>query len=178
LPRVKCAACGGAGLVDRTREFVVHVPAGSQGGGAQRVPGEGSPGRRGGPAGDLHVIMRVRPHPFYRQEGDLLVCEVPITMGEAALGAEIEIPLLDATVRMKIPAATQSGAVFRVRGKGLPRAAGAERGDAHVKVLVETPANLSDEAKALIDELSGALGDGAYPRRQAFRAALKKGATA
>lgn len=168
VPRVRCRDCGGAGLMEREREFTVSIPPGSHEGASQRVPGEGSPGRRGGPAGDLHVMVRVRPHPFYRVEGNLLVCEVPITLTEAALGAEIELPLLDSHVRMKIPAGTQTGAVFRVRGKGVPQNGGA-RGDAHVRVQVEMPSALPAEARALISKLDAALGDDAYPRRESFR---------
>ncbi|MGB7812621.1 MAG: DnaJ C-terminal domain-containing protein, partial [Polyangia bacterium] len=150
------------------REYVVRIPPGSQAGSTQRVAGEGSPGRRGGPAGDLHVIVRVRPHPFYRQQGDVLEVEVPVRMDEAALGTEIEMPLLDARVRMKIPAGTQPGSVFRVRGKGLP-ATGGGRGDAHVRVQVEVPSVTGEEARAALDRLAGLLGEDAYPRRRAFQ---------
>jgi molecular chaperone DnaJ len=169
VPRVRCHNCAGTGLVEREREYVVRIPPGSLAASTQRVPGEGSPGRRGGAAGDLFVVTRVRPHPFYRQEGDLLICEVPVAMTDAALGSEIEVPLLDARVRMRVPPGTQSGAVFRIRGKGLLRAGA--RGDAHVRILVEVPATLSPEGRALAEKLGGALGDAAYPRRQAFREA-------
>jgi molecular chaperone DnaJ len=170
VARVRCKACAGAGLADAERVFSARIPPGSQGGNTQRVPGEGSPGRRGGPAGDLHLIVRVKTDPFFREEDGILVCEVPLSVDEAALGADIDIPLLDARVRMKIPAGTQSGSVFRVRGKGLPRASGSGRGDAHVRVVVEVPANTSNEARALLTQLGTALDDSAYPRRQAFRA--------
>jgi molecular chaperone DnaJ len=166
---VRCKACAGAGLGESERTFTVRVPPGSQSGTTQRVAGEGSPGRRGGPAGDLHLIVRVKPHPFYRQEGDVLVCEAPLSADEAALGTELEIPLLDACVRMKIPAGTQSGSVFRVRGKGLPRNNGS-RGDAHVRINVEIPTQLSDEARALLAKLATSVDDASYPRREAFRA--------
>jgi molecular chaperone DnaJ len=172
VARVRCAACTGTGLADGERVFTVRVPAGSQAGSTQRVTGEGAPGRRGGPAGDLHVIVRVRPDPFYRQEGEFLVTEVPLSIAEAALGAEIDIPLLDHQVRMKIPPGTQPGTVFRVRGKGLPRPGGG-RGDAHVRIAVEVPAAASDEAKALLAKLGGALGEDVYPRRAAFRARVR-----
>jgi molecular chaperone DnaJ len=165
---VRCKACSGTGLCESEREYVVRVPPGSQAGSTQRVAGEGSPGRRGGPAGDLHVIVRPRPHPFYRQQGDLLEVEVPVRMEEAALGTEIEVPLLDARVRMKIPAGTQPGSVFRVRGKGLP-AAGGSRSDAHVRVQVEVPGVCDDDARAALEKLGGMLGDDAYPRRRAFQ---------
>jgi molecular chaperone DnaJ len=169
VPRVPCAACTGTGLSESERVFTVRVPPGSQAGNTQRVAGEGSPGRRGGPAGDLHIIVRVRPDPFYRQDGDVLVAEVPLSVDEAVLGAEIDIPLLDAVVRMKIPAGTQPGAIFRVRGKGLPRPHGG-RGDAHVHVAVELPQSVPDEARAWLAKLGQALGESAYPRRAALRA--------
>jgi molecular chaperone DnaJ len=170
VARVRCKDCGGAGLVDGERTFTVRIPAGSHGGSSQRVPGEGSPGRRGGPAGDLHILVRVKSDPFYGIEGDTLVCEVPLALDEAALGAEIDIRLLDTVVRMKIPAGTQPGSVFRVRGKGLPRPGGGARGDAHVRVSVEVPTGLTDSARAYLAGLSGAVEAKAYPRRQDFRA--------
>lgn len=168
VARIRCAACSGTGLLDSERVFTVRVPPGAQGGSSQRVAGEGSPGRRGGPAGDLHVIVRVRPHPFYRQDGDVLVAEVPLSVDQAALGTEIDIPLLDTVVRMKIPPGTQPGAVFRVRGKGLPRPHGG-RGDAHVHIAIELPTSVSEEARALLAKLGDTLDDSAYPRRAAFR---------
>jgi molecular chaperone DnaJ len=170
VARVRCKTCAGAGLAEAERVFTVRIPPGSHGGNTQRVAGEGSPGRRGGPAGDLHVIVRVLPDPLYRVEGDILVCEVPLSFDEAALGTEIEIPLPGARVRMKIPAGTQTGSVFRIRDKGLPRGGGAARGDAHVRINLETPAQLSAEARALLAKLGSVLDDAAYPRRQAFRA--------
>jgi molecular chaperone DnaJ len=169
VPRVRCKACEGTGLVEREREYVARIPPGSVGGSTQRIAGEGSPGRRGGPAGDLTINARVRPHPFYREEAGLLVCELPVSPAEAALGADLEVPLLDASVRMKVPPGTQSGAVFRLRGKGIPHGAGLPRGDAHVRVVVETPVGLGGEARALLEKLEGAFPDGALPRRAAFR---------
>jgi molecular chaperone DnaJ len=172
VPRVRCATCEGAGLVDRERRYTVRIPPGSTGGSTQRVPREGGPGRRGGPPGDLHVIVRVRSHPFFTREstreGDVLMIEVPLSPVEATLGAEIDVPVLDGRVRMRVPPATQAGAQFRLRGKGFPRAAGA-RGDAHVRVVVEMPATVSDDAKALLEKLGDALDDEALPRWRAFR---------
>jgi molecular chaperone DnaJ len=174
VPRVRCTTCSGTGLVERSREYVVRVPPVSLGSSTQRVPGEGSPGRRGGPAGDLFVITRMRPHPFYRQEGEVLVCEVPVSVMDAALGAEIEVPLLDTRVQMRVPPGTQSGAVFRIRGKGMPRAGGAARGDAHVRVVVEVPTALDDESRKLVEQLAATADSAAYPRRQAFAEAARK----
>jgi molecular chaperone DnaJ len=174
VPRVPCKSCEGAGLVDRERRYRVRIPPGSTGGTTQRVPREGAPGRRGGPAGDLHVIVRVRPHPIYTREDDVLVIDVPVTPVEAALGAEVDVPVLDGHVRMKIPPATQGGSVFRLRGKGFPRTAGGPRGDAHVRVSVETPVALGDEARALLVRLGALLDEETLPRRRQFQEASRK----
>jgi len=177
VPRVRCATCEGAGLVDRERRYTVRIPPGSTGGSTQRVPREGGPGRRGGPPGDLHVIVRVRPHPFFTREvtrdGEVLMIEVPLSPVEATLGAEIDVPVLDGRVRMRVPPATQAGSLFRLRGKGFPRAAGA-RGDAHVRVVIETPTAISDEAKQLLERLGETLTDEALPRRRTFREASRR----
>jgi molecular chaperone DnaJ len=179
VPRVRCAACEGAGLVDRERSYTVRVPPGSIGGSTQRLPREGAPGRRGGPAGDLHVLVRVRPHAFYGREstrdGDVLTVELPLTFVEATLGAEVEVPVLDGCVQMRVPPGTQPGATFRMRGKGFPRAGG--RGDAHVRIVVETPTGLSPEARDLLGRLGGTLDESQLPRRRAFRATLARAAT-
>lgn len=174
IPRVRCRTCEGAGLVDKRRAFDVSIPSGTATGSTQRVPGEGSPGRRGGPAGDLHVVVRVKPHAFFSREGEVLMIELPLTFSEAALGGEVDVPILDGIVRMKIPEGTQSGSVFRLRGKGIPRAAGG-RGDCHVRTLVETPVALAAETRELLGRLGDAL-DGAsgMPRRQAIREAVAK----
>ncbi len=173
VPRTTCKACEGAGLVDRERRYRVRIPAGSTAGSQQRVPREGAPGRRGGPSGDLHVITRVRPHPFFGREGDVLTIDVPLSPVEATLGTEVDVPLLDGKVGMRIPPATQAGSVFRLRGRGLPRADGA-RGDAHVRIVVETPTAVSAEARALLVRLGELLEDAALPRRCAFREATSK----
>jgi molecular chaperone DnaJ len=169
IPRTPCRSCEGSGVVDRRREFDVTIPPRTTSGSTQRVPGEGSPGRRGGPAGDLHVVVRVKPHPFYSREGDVLVVELPLSISEAALGAETDVPVLDGTVRMKIPPATQSGSVFRIRGKGMPKAAGG-RGDCHVRVVIETPVELGSETRELLTRVESGLPAGALPLRRAFRA--------
>ena len=178
VPRVRCAACEGAGLVDRERSYTVRVPPGSIGGSTQRLPREGAPGRRGGPSGDLHVLVRVRPHPFYgresTREGEVLTVELPLTFVEATLGAEVDVPVLDTRVQMRVPPGTQAGATFRLRGKGFPRAGG--RGDAHVRIAVETPTAVSEEARGLLLRLGGALEGAELPRRRAFRATLDRAA--
>ena len=168
LPRIACATCAGSGIVDKRREFNVANPAGTASGATQRVEGQGSPGRRGGVAGDLHVVVRLRPHPFYARQADVLVVEVPLSIGEATLGAEVDVPVLDGVVRMKIPRSTQTGSVFRIRSKGIPRVSGG-RGDCHVRVTIETPGELGLEARALLEGLERAA-EASLPRRRAFRA--------
>lgn len=168
VPKRPCATCGGRGLVERERSYDVRVPAGSVRGATQRVPGEGAPARRGGTKGDLHVVVRVRPHPYYREEEGVLVCDVPLTMIEAAVGSELEVPVLDGTVLMKVPAGTQPGAVFRIKGRGLPRGATGERGDVHVRLNVEVPAALPDAARIALEAAADALGPDAHPKRRAF----------
>ena len=178
VPRVRCAVCEGAGLLDRERSYTVKIPPGSIGGSTQRLPREGAPGRRGGPSGDLHVIVRVRPHAFYgresTREGDVLTVDLPLTFAEAALGAEVEVPVLDTTVKMRVPPGTQSGTVFRLRGKGFPRGSG--RGDTHVRLAVETPATLDDAAREQIARLGPTLAAADHPRRRALRAVLERAA--
>ena len=115
------------------------------------------------------MTVRVRPHEFFKEESGLLVCELPVSPAEAALGAEVEVWLLDGAVRMRIPAGTQSGTLLRLRGKGVPRGPGLPRGDAHVKVVVETPVALTPEARGLIEKAEAALRPEAMPRRRAFR---------
>jgi molecular chaperone DnaJ len=137
------------------------------------VPREGAPGRRGGPSGDLHVIVRVRPHPFFGREGDVLTIDVPVSPVEAALGTDVDVPVLDGQVSMRIPPGTQGGSVFRLRGRGMPREGG-NRGDAHVRVAVETPATVSDDVRATLVRLGELLDDQALPRRRAFREASRK----
>jgi len=172
IPRVRCRTCEGAGLVDRQREFDVSVPPCTSTGSTQRVAGEGSPGRRGGPSGDLHVVVRVKPHPFFSREGDVLLVDLPLTISEAALGGEVDVPVLDGIVRMKIPEGTQSGSVFRIRGKGIPRPNGG-RGDCHVKTIIETPVGLGAGARELLGRLAAEIDEStALPRRQALRAAM------
>jgi molecular chaperone DnaJ len=146
-----CEACKGAGMVEEERTFEVNIPAGAEDGSTRRVAGQGEPGRRGGPPGDLNVIVRIKPHPLFRREGDVIVCEMPISIAEATLGAVVQVPTLEGRVEMRIPPGTQSGTIFRLRGKGAGKPGG--RGDAHVRVLVETPTALTDEQRRLFEQM-------------------------
>jgi molecular chaperone DnaJ len=157
-----------AGEVIREREFSVSVPAGAKEGAVKMIRGEGEPGRAGGGPGDLHVIMRIKEHPVFRREGSEVWCDVPISFTQAALGAVIEVPTLDGNVRMRIPEGTQSGRVFRIRGRGLIKGGGGKvRGDQMVRVQVQTPSNLTARQRDLLQELASERGeDVAHPQRK------------
>ena len=158
--RERCAACHGSGKVKKQRKINVRIPAGVDEGAQIRISGEGEAGVRGGPPGDLYIVLRVKPHDFFERDKDDIYCEVPLTFAQAALGDEIEIPTLTEKVKLKIPAGTQTGTYFRLKGKGVPRLRGYGQGDQHVKVTVVTPTNLSEEQKELLRRLSGSMGGG------------------
>ncbi|RNB82305.1 molecular chaperone DnaJ [Brevibacillus fluminis] len=149
----KCGTCRGAGRVKVRRKIHLNIPAGVDDGAQLRVTGEGEPGFNGGPAGDLYVVLRVKNHDFFEREGNDIYCEVPISFGQAALGAEIEVPTVDGRVKLKVPAGTQTETFFRLRGKGVPFLRGSGRGDQHVKVRIVTPKKLTDRQKELVMEL-------------------------
>ncbi|MFQ5967249.1 MAG: molecular chaperone DnaJ [Acidimicrobiia bacterium] len=143
-----CSVCGGRGTEVRTRNVKVKIPAGVKNGATVRVPGKGTPGRNGGPAGDLLVRVRVAKHPVFSRRGNDLTIKVPITFTEAALGATIEVPTLDGPVNVKVPAGTRSGKTFRVRGKGVPNRG--RGGSLLVTVEVVVPAKLPKEARKIL----------------------------
>lgn len=144
-----------------SREFSVVVPQGTREGAIKMLRGEGEPGQGGAPAGDLHVIVRVKDHPIFRREGHDVLCDVPLTVPQAALGAVLEVPTIDGPVKMRIPEGSQTGRVFRIRGRGIPRSAGknAPRGDQLVKIQVRTPTDLTPRQRELLEELARALGE-------------------
>jgi len=148
-----CPRCKGAGTIHREESIDVKIPPGVDTGSRVRVAGKGNPGRNGGPNGDLYILTRVRPHPFFERKGDDLHCEVPITVTEAALGAKIEVPTLDGKTLLTIPPRTQSGQVFRLRGKGVPHLKGGGRGDQYVKVNIVLPPYLDAQSLELLKEL-------------------------
>lgn len=153
--REKCTTCHGAGKVKKQRKITVRIPAGVDEGAQIRLSGEGEGGTRGGPAGDLYIVIRVKPHDFFEREEDDIYCEVPLTFAQAALGDEIEIPTLTEKVKLKIPAGTQTGTFFRLKGKGVPRLRRTGQGDQHVKVTVVTPTNLTEEQRDLLRQFAG-----------------------
>jgi len=163
-----CSTCGGSGSVRKVRTRTVKIPAGVDTGSRLMLRGEGELGTGGGPPGDLYVVIEVQEHPLFSREGMTIICEIPLSFPQAALGAEIEVPTLDGKVKRKVPAGTQSGAVFRLRGKGLPDPAGHGRGDQLVRILVETPRRLTPRQRELLEEFAQISGDGVSPASKGF----------
>jgi molecular chaperone DnaJ len=149
-----CDRCRGAGHVPESAEVSVEVPAGVDDGVELRVEGQGHTGARGGPPGDLFLSLRVRPHPTFERQGEDLACALELPVTQALLGARVEIPTLDGTATVDVPAGTASGTVFRVKGAGVPRLHRRGRGDLYVRVDVDMPAGMSKEQRALIERLA------------------------
>jgi molecular chaperone DnaJ len=170
----KCSTCHGAGKVKRQRKINIRIPAGVDDGAQIRMSGEGEGGLRGGPAGDLYIVIRVKSHEFFEREGDDIYCEVPLTFVQAALGDEIEIPTLTEKVKLKVPAGTQTGTYFRLKGKGVPKLRGYGQGDQHVKVTIVTPTSLTDEQKDLLRQFGGQSGDSASNDQEHHETIFKK----
>ena len=169
-----CPTCRGKGKVRKNKKITVNIPAGVDDGQAVRVSGEGSVGTGGGPKGDLLVEVSVQRHPLFEREGSDVICEMPITFVQAALGGDLEVPTLDGKVRYNIPEGTQTGTTFRLRGKGIPVVGySGRRGDQYVTVVVETPKNLSREQKELLQKFGEQLGDEATPKRKSFFEKMK-----
>jgi len=152
-----CRNCGGQGRVRREKTLKVNIPAGVEDGTRIRLSGEGEAGTRGGPPGDLYVFLTVRQHTLFEREGADVHCRVPISMVQATLGGNIEVPTLDGKMaRINIPAGAQSGHQFRLRGKGMPVVRSAQRGDMYIEINVETPTNLTPRQKELLKEFEKA----------------------
>jgi len=145
-----CATCHGRGRIRKTKTLSVKVPAGVDDGDRIRLSGEGEAGRNGGPPGDLYVEVRINPHKLFRREGADLSCEVPVSFATATLGGDVKLPTLEGNVSLKVPAGTQSGKVFRLRGKGVTMVRDPRKGDLFAQVAVETPVNLTSEQKDLL----------------------------
>ncbi|AQQ52958.1 molecular chaperone DnaJ [Planococcus lenghuensis] len=155
----KCPTCHGDGRVVKYKTIKVVIPAGVEDGQQLRVTGQGGPGINGGPAGDLYVVFRVKAHDKFKRDGDDIYLELPITFPQAALGDEVEVPTVSGKVKLKIPAGTQSGARFRLKGKGVKNVHGYGIGDQHIIVKVKTPTKLSDKQRQLLREFAEISGD-------------------
>jgi molecular chaperone DnaJ len=170
-----CKTCQGQGRVAHERALKVRIPPGAEDGTQLRLTGEGEGGTRGGPPGDLYVVVHVRDHQFFTRHGNDLVCVLPLTFPQAALGASVDVPVLDGTAKLEVPAGTQNGEVLRLRSKGMPSLHGRGRGDACYQVVVEVPAKLSARQRELLEEFERA-GSGAQqgPLVGGFLDSLKK----
>jgi molecular chaperone DnaJ len=157
IVRERCPDCRGQGRVERERTIELRVPPGVDAGTRLRVAGEGEPGPNGGPAGDLYVVLEVKEHPFFERRGADLYCTIPVSVVQAALGTELQVPGLTAEEKLKIPEGTQSGAVFRIKGKGMPDPRGGGRGDLYYHVRVMTPVKLTREQRNLVEQLGATL---------------------
>lgn len=163
-----CKSCGGKGQSKNTRELSVDVPAGVDAGARLRVTGEGEAGHGGAPRGDLYIFIDIQDHPFFERDGTTILCEVPVTYSQAALGATIRVPTLEGEAELKVPAGAQTGAQLRLRGLGMPDLRGYRQGDQIVRVVVETPQKLSRRQKDLLRELDELAEPKNYPAREQF----------
>lgn len=169
-----CQSCHGQGRVQEEKTLSVKVPPGVDSGDRIRLAGEGEAGADGGPPGDLYVQIIVREHDIFQRDGKHLYCEVPISFVDAALGGELEVPTLDGRVKLKVPAETQTGKLFRVRGKGVTPVRGGGTGDLLCRVVVETPVKLNARQKELLRELQESLNDDAHsPRKTSWFESVK-----
>ncbi|MBT3144761.1 molecular chaperone DnaJ [Neptunomonas phycophila] len=174
-----CNSCHGQGRVKKTKTLSVKIPAGVDTGDRIRLSGEGEAGSHGGPSGDLYVQVNVLEHPIFERDGRHLYCEVPISFVDAALGGELEVPTLDGRVKLKVPAETQTGKLFRLRGKGVAPVRGGGAGDLMVRVAVETPVKLTSRQKELLKEFQAATEEGSSnskhsPKKHSFFDSVKK----
>ena len=172
-----CAECHGRGRVPKTKHLSVKVPAGVDDGDRIRLSGEGEAGRNDGPPGDLYVEIRVNPHKLFTRAGTDLTCEVPVSFATVTLGGEVELPTLDGHVSLRVPAGTQSGKVFRLRGKGVITVRDKRTGDLFARVVVETPVSLTEEQKAILHKLDESIrtgGDKHNPRAEGWLETVKR----
>jgi len=169
-----CRSCRGSGRRERSSTIRLKVPPGVDTGARLRSSGNGEAGLRGGPSGDLYVVLHVKAHELFQRDGDDLLCEVPISVVQAALGAEIEVPTLNGNAGVKIPAGTQNGASFRLKGKGVKNVQGYGWGDLHVRVSVEVPTRLNAAQRAKLQEFADLCGEDVNPISHGFFAKAKK----
>ena len=179
-----CRECRGEGRVKARRSIALKIPAGVETGSRLRLAGKGEGGSRGGEAGDLYVVIHVRPHPFFQRKGDDIFCEMPVPFPVAALGGEIEVPTLHGYAKLKVAAGTESGTVLRLKGKGVTGLQGYGAGDQHIKLRIEVPDRLDRDQKEHLRKLAELSRDEHYPglreiRRQAdefyrHKAAMRK----
>jgi molecular chaperone DnaJ len=169
-----CKTCGGRRRVERERTLSVKIPAGVETGNAIRLSGEGALGSYGGHPGDLYVYLTIEEHPLFKREGQDIVCEIPISFAQAALGTELDAPTLTGSAKLKIPSGTQPGHIFRLRGKGFPHLHGSGTGDQLCRVVVEVPSKLTSKQKELLQEFEKLSSDNATPITKGFFDTVKE----
>lgn len=169
-----CGSCNGRGRVQKKSKIEVKIPAGIDSGQRLKLSGEGNSGVRGGPSGDLYIVINVRPHAIFERDQNDVLCDVPISFPLAALGGEIEVPSLDGMVKVKIPAGTQSHKVLRLKGKGISRLDGYGRGDQLLRIVIETPTNLNRQQKELLRQLDQSYNDSSQPLTKGFLSKVKE----
>jgi molecular chaperone DnaJ len=163
-----CSACHGEGRVENTSRIKLKIPAGIEDGSRLRSPGNGEAGIRGGPRGDLYVVIHIKEHNIFERDEDNLYCEVPISFVTATLGGEVRVPTLEGKASLKIPAGTQSGAAFKLRAKGMPALNSTARGDLVVRVVVEVPTKLNHEQRGKLQEFAELCGEENSPMHKSF----------
>ncbi len=163
-----CKDCGGSGKTRATQTITINIPPGVDTGSRLRIANEGEAGRRGGPPGDLYVFVTVKPHPIFKRDGYDVICEVPVSFPQVALGSEIEVPTLEGPVKLKIPAGTQTGRIFRLKGKGIASLQTGRRGDELVHIRVETPTRLNKRQRELLEEFARISNDDILPQKKSF----------
>ncbi|MBM3821538.1 MAG: molecular chaperone DnaJ [Verrucomicrobia bacterium] len=163
-----CRKCNGAGRRERTTKIKLKIPAGVDTGARLRSSGNGEGGTQGGPSGDLYVVLHVRPHEIFQRDGDDLICEVPISFVQAALGAEVEVPTMSGHAMIKIPAGTQVGTVFRLKGRGARNVQGYGVGDLHIKISVEVPSTLNATQRQKLKEFADSCDSSVNPLSRSF----------
>ena len=169
-----CKTCHGEGKRERSSKIKLRIPPGVDAGSRLRSSGNGEAGFRGGPPGDLYVVLHIKAHEIFQRDGDDLICEVPVSFAQAALGAEIEVPTLEGRANIKVPAGTQPGTIFRVKGKGVKNLQGYGHGDLHVRIQIEVPTRLTGEQKEKLRQFSESCGDDANPISRSFFEKAKK----
>ncbi|MEM8873321.1 MAG: molecular chaperone DnaJ [Planctomycetota bacterium] len=172
-PSDRCDKCRGEGKVDIKRKVTVKIPAGVHEGQAVRIAGEGEPGENGAPPGDLHCYIEVADHPMFSRQHDDIVCQIPISFTQASLGAALDVPTLDGKEQLTIPAGTQHGQVFKLKGKGLPDLRSYKRGDQLVQTMIEIPKKLSEKQRDLLMEFANTEDHDILPQRKGFMDKLR-----
>jgi molecular chaperone DnaJ len=153
-----CAACNGQGQTVHRERLTVHIPKGVDNGSRVRVAGKGAPGRGGGPHGDLYIVVRVRPHPLLERRGEDLYLDVPVSVGEAVMGASITVPTPDGNLRVKVPPGSQSGKLLRIRAHGVPALKGGTRGDLYIRLMIQVPVDGGEDVRDAIRKVESAYG--------------------